>query len=301
MNLNRPVVQAQVQCRCNGFTLIELAVIVAMGSLLSLLLIPALAKTKPNGKATQCLNNLRRFTAAWTMYTADNRDRVPDNYGVADTVNTIQSGALSDWANNVMSWTAGTSLSDQSNTNVDWVLNGVLGKYLGDPLHIYKCPADTFLSTVQVAVGYKARARSISMSSVFGRYSPGNDATAQGINPFLPQYLQYLKQISVPKPAKTWLVLDEHPDSINEGYFINAPSATSWGDIPASYHNGACGVAFVDGHSEMKRWQSRTSIYPVRFFYSPAPFDVAGKLDFAWYLEHTGYINASTGQPAFNY
>lgn len=284
-----------------AFTLMELIVLLGGIAFLGLLFSPAIAKTKPNSKASQCLNNLRQFTAAWTMYSQDNAERVPDNYGVADTLASIQSGALSEWANNVMSWSAGTSISDQSNTNADWVANGVLAKYLSDPIRIYKCPADTFLSQVQVAARYRARLRSISMSSLFGRYSPGNDSTARGLNAFFPQYLQYLKRTSVLKPGKTWLVLDEHPDSINDGYFINDTAATSWGDIPASFHNGACGVAFADGHSELKRWQSQTSIYPLRFFYSSNPFDPLGKQDFAWYLERTGYISANTGLPAFNY
>jgi len=25
-------------------------------------------------------------------------------------------------------------------------------------------------------------------------------------------------------------------------------------DVPASYHNGACGIAFADGHSEIHKW-----------------------------------------------
>jgi len=288
--------------RLFAFTMVELVVIILITSLLSLLVIPALAKTKPNSKAAQCLNNLRQFTAAWTLYDSDNGERVPNNYGVADTVATVQSGVLANWANNVMSWSASTSVSDQSNTNVNWLAKGVLGKYLSDPVRVYKCPADTFLSPAQVAAGYQARLRSISMNSVFGRFSTGNDPTAQGINAFFPQFLQYLKRASVLKPGKTWLVLDEHPDSINDGYFVNNFQATSWQDIPASYHDGACGFAFVDGHSELKRWQSRISISPVRFVYSPPPsFDTLGRLDFAWYLEHTGYIVASTGLPAFNY
>ena len=286
----------------SAFTIVELVVLVALGLFLSLLLFPALARTKPNSTAAQCLNNLRQFTTAWIMYSSDSQDRVPNNFGVNDTFVEMQRGTLGNWANNVMTWSAGTSVSDRSNTNVHWVANGVLGKYLADPVRVYRCPADTFLSSPQIAVGYQARLRSISMNSVFGRYSPGNDSTAQGLNEFFPQYLQYLKQTTVPKPAKTWLVLDEHPDSINDGYFLNNTSATSWGDIPASYHNGACGFAFTDGHSELKRWQSRTAIYPVRFTYGPvASFDALGRLDFAWYLEHTGYVAAGTGLSAFGY
>lgn len=287
--------------RRSGFTLVELVFLVALGFLLSLLLLPTLAKTKPNGKAAQCLNNLRQFTTAWLMYSSDSLDRVPNNFGVNDTLVEMQTGTLGNWANDVMTWSASTSIYDQSNTNVSWVANGVLGKYLADPVRVYKCPADTFLSSPQIAVGYQARLRSISMNSVFGRYSPGNDSTAQGLNEFLPQYIQYLKQTTVPKPAKTWLVLDEHPDSINDGYFLNSTSATSWGDIPASYHNGACGFAYADGHSELKRWQSHTSIYPVRFTYGTVAFDALGRLDFAWYLEHIGYVAASTGLSGFGY
>ena len=299
MRANSPNCPGSGPQRLSGFTVVELVILTALAFFLSLLLLPSLARTKPNGTAAQCLNNLRQFNAAWLMYSADNQDRVPNNYGVSETISAIQTGTLGNWANNVMTWSASSSIYDQSNTNGNWV--GSVGRYLTDPPRVYKCPADTFLSPQQVASGYRARLRSISMNSLFGRYSTGNDSTAQGLNEFLPQYLQYLKPTSAPKPAKTWLVLDEHPDSINDGYFLNSPTATTWGDVPASYHNGACGFAFADGHSELKRWQSRTSIYPVRFVYNTTTFDTFGRLDFAWYLQHTGYVTASTGQPAFGY
>jgi len=33
------------------------------------------------------------------------------------------------------------------------------------------------------------------------------------------------------------------------------PSAYQWvEDLPASYHGGACGISFADGHSEIHRW-----------------------------------------------
>jgi prepilin-type processing-associated H-X9-DG protein len=235
------------------------------------------------------------------MYAADNGNRVVNGYGIAQTEQDVQSGALDNWANNIMTWGASASLDDQSNTNVTWVVNGVLGKYLSDPVRVYKCPADTFLSARQVAAGWQARLRSISMNSFFGRFSASSDPTAQGLNWAFSQYLQYLKTSSVLKPAKTWVVLDEHPDSINDGVFINDPGGSYWGDIPASYHSGGCGFGFADGHSEVRKWQSQISIPPVRYAYSPGPFDALGRIDFAWYLEHTGYVNVSTGLPAFNY
>jgi prepilin-type processing-associated H-X9-DG protein len=183
------------------------------------------------------------------------------------------------------------------------VINGVLGKYTAGAIGAYKCPADSYLSVAQRAAGYKQRNRSLAMNSIFGRFSIGNDPTSRGVNWGFPQYKQYLKQSQVPRPAKTWLMLDEHPDSINDGYFINNPSASAWQDIPASYHNGACDFSFADGHAEMKKWLSSTSRYTrIGYGYPPTVgFDLAGRKDFSWYLERTGYIDAVNGRPFFGY
>ena len=96
--------------------------------------------------------------------------------------------------------------------------------------------------------------------------------------------------------------MDEQADSINDGYFSNSPTDSSWNDIPASYHNGACGFSFADGHSEVKKWKSASSVYNVQFS-DPGnkTFDAAGRADFAWYLQRTGFILAANGQPQFGY
>jgi hypothetical protein len=196
-----------------------------------------------------------------------------------------------------MSWD-----TDQLNTNNLLVANGALGKYTAAAVGVYKCPADNFLSPVQRNVGFKQRNRSLAMNSIFGRFSTGNDSTAQGLNWGFPQYRQYLKQSQVPRPAKTWLFVDEHPDSINDGYYINSPTAPAWQDIPASYHCGAGGFSFADGHSEIKKWRSGTSRYERVQYSYPATrnFDAQGRLDFNWYLERTGYVLTS-GLPQFGY
>jgi len=65
---------------------------------------------------------------------------------------------------------------------------------------------------------------------------------------------------------------------------------------------GACGFSYADGHSEIKKWKSTTSIYPVRFFYpTTLTFDAAGQDDFAWYLERTGYVDVITSEGQFSY
>jgi len=284
-----------------GFTLLELLVVIAIISTLAALLLPVMGAAKTKAQAVGCLNNTRQVTLAWHLYSTDYNDAVVNNFGVSQTVEAIQNRRLENWINNVMTWGASEGIEDASNTNVAWVTGGVLGRYTAGGVGVYKCPADTALSPSQLRAGFRQRNRSISMNSVFGLYS---QASNPGLNWWFPQYRQYLKQTQVPRPSKTWLFVDEHPDTINDGNFVSNPTLDFWQDIPASYHNGACGFSFADGHSEIRSWRSGTSKYKGVLFAYDRPrmsFDKPGRADFAWYLERTGYVDAKTGEAALNY
>ena len=69
-------------------------------------------------------------------------------------------------------------------------------------------------------------------------------------------------ELKFPGPADTWVYVDEHPDSINAAGLFS-PYVTEWVDLPASYHNGAGGFAFADGHSEIHPWKVSSTKQPV--------------------------------------
>ena len=88
-----------------------------------------------------------------------------------------------------------------------------------------------------------------------------------------PPYRTYarMSDMTDPSPSMVWVLLDEHPDSINDAAFANEMvTANNMGaariiDFPASYHNGACGFSFADGHAEIKKWLDRRTKPPAKF------------------------------------
>jgi prepilin-type N-terminal cleavage/methylation domain-containing protein/prepilin-type processing-associated H-X9-DG protein len=267
-----------------GFTLIELLVVIAIIAILAGMLLPALAKAKTKAQGISCMSNNKQLVLGWHLYSGDFNDQVANNFTIPDTLDAITTRKFNNWVNNIMTWATG-GVEGQSVTNVEWVKNGVLGPYTAGAVGIYRCPADIYLSPAQKRAGWKQRLRSNSMNALFGR-SDNLATSARGASwAFGGAYRQFLKQSDVPAPAMTWLTLDEHPDSVNDAFFIADPASGQWGDFPASYHNGAAGFSFADGHAEVHRWLSATSKYTTITYAGIAAkrADALGRQDLKWY------------------
>jgi prepilin-type N-terminal cleavage/methylation domain-containing protein/prepilin-type processing-associated H-X9-DG protein len=272
-----------------AFTLIELLVVIAIIAILAALLLPALSKAKIRAQASYCMGNSRQLMLAWMQYLTDNNDQLVNNYGGLFAAAEEKNKTYNSWVNNYMTWNPTDPLGN-SIANVDGITQAPFYRYAAS-LAIYKCPADNFVSPKQKDAGITARPRSYSMNMFCGANTP--DPPPDAGNFLYKNYNQYLKASGIASPAGIYVTMDEHPDSINDGFLQTDPHANiadwnpqRWNDIPATYHDGACGFAFADGHAEIHKFKSTVcTILPVR--YQPPPYpsltsDPAAVQDALW-------------------
>ena len=212
-----------------------------------------------------CMNNMRQLTFGWIQYSHDSRDRIP--YSSA--------APTPDPAIDQFVWVTGLIDNNPGNPS-NWYLEVDLKKsplwpYCGNAAAIWKCPADTstIIPTFGAFQGQRVpRIRSMAMLVWLGGFGGTLKTGYPGVTS--PPWRLYLKltELVDPGPARTLLFWDERQDAINYGNFFidmtgypDKPAATQFNwDWPGSYHNGAGGLSFTDGHAEIKRWRdSRTT------------------------------------------
>jgi prepilin-type N-terminal cleavage/methylation domain-containing protein/prepilin-type processing-associated H-X9-DG protein len=238
-----------------GFTLIELLVVIAIIAILAGMLLPALSKAKAKAQGIMCMNNHKQLALAWRLYSDDSRDELPFGYVARGNPREKQA-----WVQGVMDLNG----ANRSNWDPTYDLEqSPLWSYCGATKDIWRCPADK--STVKVVGGdYNGqnlpRVRSMSMLNWVG----GNGTDLANLHGGWSgaEWRVYRKQSDFidPGPSNSFVLLDEREDSINDSFWVvdmtgyPNPAQHKMVDYPASYHNGAGGFSFADGHSEIKKW-----------------------------------------------
>jgi prepilin-type N-terminal cleavage/methylation domain-containing protein/prepilin-type processing-associated H-X9-DG protein len=288
-----------------AFTLIELLVVIAIIGILAALLLPVLSKAKSRAQGAACLSQGKQMMTAMLLYTTENNDFFPPN---PDDGNT----------NVGYNWCPGSAgIGGPQEFNPDVLedpTRSLLIGYLGGNVNVFRCPADQrmglYQGTKPAFIGQIVpAARTFSMSQAVGTIDPGYDATGPGPGathygiPNLPVNGPWLdnpntfphhrdspwhtfgkaSDIHAPGPSGLWVLLDEDARGLNDAAFAFTMESPEWLDAPGTYHDGGCGFAFADGHSETHRWLSRAE----KASGGAAITDPSDQQDWAWMQQRT--------------
>jgi prepilin-type processing-associated H-X9-DG protein len=237
-------VRAGVQNRA-AFTLMELLVVLATVALLAVMVLPALAATKPNSKLFLCMNNLKQLALAWTMYADDNNDMLVGlNTTPLNPVNWRTSyklvlGAAPAGLSPKQAWIYLVELGYRKPSPA---FDGPLFKYAPNT-DVVHCPGDPFCTLSGTAFRWDS-------------YSGVN-----GLNGETKPYLTKRTQVIHPGGRIIWVeAADGRGENVGSWQMkTNGTPALGFSnaifeDPPAAYHTGTANFNFCDGHVENHKW-----------------------------------------------
>ena len=240
--------------------MIELLVVIAIIAILAARLLPALTHAKTKSQSVQCISNLKQLATGWYMYSADNSDRITPTVGQGGLQILFTNGNTV-WqpGNPANQWIYGDMSVQLAAVNVALLQVGLMYPYAPN-VALFKCPADRKLAPFGIPT-----VRSISQNGYMNPLvgPPAAPATSPP-GPLNAAYRLFKKQndISTLGAANCWVFIDESPVSINDGWFCCDPSPTAgiWIDKPATYHDRGGGLAFADGHAQIRVWNDQKLI-----------------------------------------
>jgi prepilin-type N-terminal cleavage/methylation domain-containing protein len=240
----------------DGFTLVELLVVISIIALLMAVLLPALTKARRTTKRIVCMSNMRQLIAAWMTY-AENNDGKIVNGG--------------QWTGNIPFPTEPywcTSFHTTADPGYDWNIggdwNGIQYCTTGTPVLTYEQRVEKLkkgaiyryapnVKLYRCSEGVKNVHRTYSIPLSMNAHSDGVGTAHEG--------KVYKRTGEIKRSAERLVFIEEvlmTPDGLQ--ILADQPIWQPYPDWPGIMHETGTTVGMADGHGEFWRWQCREMI-----------------------------------------
>jgi len=234
-----------------AFTLIELLVVIAIIAILAALLLPVLAKTKEEGLKSGCLDNLRQWGLAMTMYLDENAQVFP-----AAKITNGSPGTPSGYNEDTPQWSdllsfaaAGGGMHVWYNVLPPYIAKKPLWQYAANPADFVNNPGIFNCPTSSVLPPDSDTPPSIRVIFNFAMNYKGNYGLDTNL-PFTANYVQH--------PSAFVCLGDVRTHASEVPYYGSTPAVVGCSHMYttrlSSRHSAGADLTFSDGHAQYYKY-----------------------------------------------
>lgn len=225
------------------FTLLELLIVVAIIAILAAMLLPAINNAKQTACQIKCLSNLKQLGLGVIGYAEDYKSELPKgNATTSYLFNGFSQGTIGDYIGLPRDYSI-------------YVAEGGAEPHRHEAWKVAQCPSGGYDGQKTSTYAYAG--------STLPNYGYGINAWFNMFKPIAPNNY-FITLAKVKKPSQRMLLGDRGADMWRTlptgalvGVTMSAPTAAL-----AFRHNKSAGIAFADGHSEIRKLESIPMLNP---------------------------------------